>query len=288
MAQLALSKTRDGYPAVRVRHLCFALATQRDVPGIFSLYPARRVEMTDLSEYHFDGNASHQAECSEAGMLAHAQRLEDHYAEVEKLNRRKVPNRHTPWGMSQDAEEYADGIVSVSTASHGGFLLSQEKNELIHPCWRNEAGAYEEDCCWAIVAFHFPALFTPYEKASVERTLKAWMTDEWETVTGITVSDAESPTRRAAKFREVHRNDWVVRSAVNSRNFPGMVEVTARVEATRKEAIFLVSSDEYASVPPTEFVADPTRHHTLEEAERLRHAELIAAQDNHEASTCPA
>ncbi len=38
---------------------------------------------------------------------------------------------HTPWGWSQDIEELAEGVLRVSTPSHGGLKLSRERwNEL--------------------------------------------------------------------------------------------------------------------------------------------------------------
>lgn len=51
----------------------------------------------------------------------------------------------TPWGQSQGATVYADGVVFHSTAGHGGFLLSPERNRKIHRSLRVDDGAYEED-----------------------------------------------------------------------------------------------------------------------------------------------
>ena len=34
---------------------------------------------------------------------------------------------HTPWGPPQDIEELAEGVWRVSTASHGGLMLSRER-----------------------------------------------------------------------------------------------------------------------------------------------------------------
>ena len=34
---------------------------------------------------------------------------------------------HTPWGPPQDIEELAEGVLRVSTASHGGLKLSRER-----------------------------------------------------------------------------------------------------------------------------------------------------------------
>ncbi len=34
---------------------------------------------------------------------------------------------HTTWGTPQDIEELAEGVLRVSTASHGGLKLSRER-----------------------------------------------------------------------------------------------------------------------------------------------------------------
>ena len=52
----------------------------------------------------------------------------------------------TPWGGSQMAVIYADGIVAHSTAGHGGFHLSADRNAKIHPLLRKGTLWYEEDC----------------------------------------------------------------------------------------------------------------------------------------------
>jgi len=40
--------------------------------------------------------------------------------------RRELAGDSTPWGVAYEREELAPGIVEVSTASHGGILLSKE------------------------------------------------------------------------------------------------------------------------------------------------------------------
>ena len=56
---------------------------------------------------------------------------------------------HTPWGPPQDIEELAEGVLRVSTAGHGGLVLTQERwNELpaaVRDTMMNATFA-EEDC----------------------------------------------------------------------------------------------------------------------------------------------
>lgn len=72
--------------------------------------------------------------------------------------------KQTPWGPSQNQKQIAEGIVSYSTASHGGFGLSQVRLAEMPPDlrafqpWAGE-GWYEEDCDWAVVCLAFPQFF---------------------------------------------------------------------------------------------------------------------------------
>jgi hypothetical protein len=78
-------------------------------------------------------------------------------------------NIHTPWGFSQQATELAPGIVSYSTASHGGIHVTGDKAEAMKhqfPALWDESkyyadeGWFEEDEAWAAVILAFPALFS--------------------------------------------------------------------------------------------------------------------------------
>lgn len=73
----------------------------------------------------------------------------------------------TPWGESQSVEEIAEGITEVSTASHGGILLSPERREVLDKCFPTFtpfAGGnwFEEDEDWAFPVAVFPELFSEF------------------------------------------------------------------------------------------------------------------------------
>ena len=56
---------------------------------------------------------------------------------------------HTPWGPPQDIEELAEGVWRVSTASHGGLMLSRARWAEIPGCVREAMFTptfAEEDC----------------------------------------------------------------------------------------------------------------------------------------------
>ena len=74
--------------------------------------------------------------------------------------------RHSPWGEVQHAKRIADGIWSVSTAGHGGYIISPERAIQLYglfPGFTTYSGArygFEEDQDWCIVALAFPEHFS--------------------------------------------------------------------------------------------------------------------------------
>lgn len=71
--------------------------------------------------------------------------------------RRELAARDTPWGcMDDESEELAPGILSVITATHGGLLLSPERNTLMPAHLRYDNRGYEEDGEFYLVALGFP------------------------------------------------------------------------------------------------------------------------------------
>ena len=91
---------------------------------------------------------------------------------------------NTPWGQSDGIEPLADGILFVTTPSHGGFYVPPElvKNmpyKYLDATFRRQGfnGFFEEDCDWALVALAFPWLFNPEQMDAARRTLKAYKPD---------------------------------------------------------------------------------------------------------------
>jgi len=99
---------------------------------------------------------------------------------------------YTPWGNAQQTDTIADGITWVSTASHGGFILSAERRAAMPKSLREFAtfaggNAYEEDCDAAIVIAAFPECFTA---AQVARAVEAIDRGEGRYFKGVQVGDA--------------------------------------------------------------------------------------------------
>ena len=64
----------------------------------------------------------------------------------------------TPWGPSTSIERVAPGIAFVSTASHGGFMLSPDRQAAMPASLKPFTGDrrfWEEDCDAALVAARF-------------------------------------------------------------------------------------------------------------------------------------
>jgi transposase-like protein len=60
---------------------------------------------------------------------------------------------YTPWGHSDRVTKIAEGILDVSTPSHGGIKLSLERQAQLPAGIKNFTGSYtwwEEDCDWVV------------------------------------------------------------------------------------------------------------------------------------------
>lgn len=85
---------------------------------------------------------------------------------------------HTPWGHADQYENLGQGIMSVSTPSHGGIFVPECMLHCIPADFRHWAESwsgseqwYEEDCCWAAVAVAFPDRFTDRQLESAKAAL---------------------------------------------------------------------------------------------------------------------
>lgn len=251
----------DGLLLARIEDLVFAMVPGREGHFLASAWRVRR----PLDQLRRDDFYSHAGRIEdEAAFRARMTEQAEHSRELKALFRKTLQiSCNTPWGGSQGATVYADGIVSHTTASHGGFHLSAERNAEVHPLLRSEGGWYEEDCAWAIVAITFPALFTAFERRCAEKSLKDWWPDAWEAITGTVLGPGESHRKDRHAFEVEHADDWVVIAAILSTHHAGMVEVIAtrggRRDTHAEERRFLVPDAEY-EVGRFGFVIDETCH----------------------------
>lgn len=259
---VSFGRSADGMLVALVGDNAYAMAPARD--GRHFLASGWRITraIAEWTRDDFYGHAGHLAD--EAAFRAKVLEQAEHQRERLALGRREIAGgAHTPWGVSQGATVYAEGITAHSTAGHGGFKLSAERNRRVIPMLRAAGGWYEEDECWAIVAFTFPHLFTALERRHAERTIKGSWPDVWESISGSILAPGESRTKNQRAFEAEHAADWIVISAITSDQERGFVECVATPGGKRasgtEERRFLVPSAEY-DVGRFGFVIDPDRH----------------------------
>ena len=259
---VSFGRSADGMTVALVGETAFAMAPAPD--GRHFLVTGWRTRRP-MEEWTRDDFYGHSGELSGVAAFRNAVLEQaEHQREKQALGRREARiAASTPWGASQGASIYADGVVFYDTPSHGGFHLSTERNAKVPPVLRADGSWYEEDECWAIVAITFPHLFTGFERRCAERTVKDSWPDAWEKIFGTILGPGESRERDRRGFEEAHANDWVVIAAITSNHEPGFVECVATRGGKRGQAVeerrFLVPSTEYR-VGQFGFVSDEVRH----------------------------
>jgi hypothetical protein len=129
----------DGFPVARVKDFAFAMLRGRDsrhhlATGWNTAQPLEQWRRSDF--YGLSGELT-----DEAAFRSRVFEQAEHCQEREALGRVELPARsQTLWGPSQTTTRYADGVVGYSTASHGGFYLSAERNRIVHLLLRAEGG----------------------------------------------------------------------------------------------------------------------------------------------------
>lgn len=255
-------QSADGLTVARIGDAAYAMIPKREAGYFLGSGWRLSKPFVDWKRADFYGHGGDIAD--EAAFRAFVQEQAEHQAEKTALGRKEFrAHANTPWGPSQGAVRYGEGVVFHSTSGHGGFQLSAARNAKVHPLLRDGAGYYEEDAAWAAVATAWPDLFTCLELRQAEETLRHSWPDAWEAIHGRALCPGESRTRDAEAFARDHAEDWVVISAIYSDHHPGFTEVVAtqggRRHPTAEERRFLVPSPDYKA-GPFGFVIDETRH----------------------------
>lgn len=259
---ISFGRSADGMPVALVGENAYAMAPGRT--GRHYLVSGWRIArpMAQWTRADFYGHAGELAD--EEAFRTKVLEQGEHNQEKRRLRRREIGgSANTPWGVSHGATVYAEGVMAHSTAGHGGFKLSAERNRKVHPMLRSAGGWYEEDAEWAIVAITFPHLFTAFERRGAERTVKDSWPDAWEKISGAILEPGESREKDRRAFETEHADDWVVVSAIMSAHEKGFVECIATPGGKRgvgtEERRFIVPASEY-DIGRFGFVIDPGRH----------------------------
>lgn len=85
----------------------------------------------------------------------------------------------TPWGYAQSVEQLATGLVSVSTASHGGLWLNEERWAKLRATFPSFSGYapdqwLEEDLDWCLAPLLWPDEFTEQSVYFAVRTARTY------------------------------------------------------------------------------------------------------------------
>ncbi len=98
---------------------------------------------------------------------------------------------HTLWGTPDMATQRLPGIWWVKTPSHGGFVLSDERQAAMPKALRLENIHYEEEVDWTLVILGFKAEFAalndPYfdiEHGIAHQTARHWRPQLYGAFTG--------------------------------------------------------------------------------------------------------
>ena len=168
---------------------------------------------------------------------------------------------NTPWGMSQTVTEVCDGIVWVSTASHGGMKLDRKQNARIPGYMRSSGGWYEEDCDWCIPGVVLNAEHSRTERA--KETMRNWFPDYYEKFFNVTLLEGESYRKDETLFLERNKNNYLVLSC--SPRPDGMLDVfcgrggrLASGGYPKDVKTFIVPRCDY--VVPSRFVVDENKY----------------------------
>ena len=262
LPDVQFATSAEGIPVARVGDSAFAMVPgQGDTHFLATAWCVRR-PLAELGRNDFYGHGGELA--GEEAFRAKVLEQAEHAREKRALGRREVRcHANTPWGPSQGATVYVEGVVCHSTAGHGGFHLSSDRNAKVDQRLRRPGGWYEEDAEWAIVALTFPHLFTSFERRSAEQTVKDCWPDAWEAIFGTVLEPGQSHEKDRRTFHARHAGDWIVISAIRSEQQDGFVEVIATLGGMRgqdaEQRRFLVPADEY-KVGRFGFVVDLVRH----------------------------
>jgi hypothetical protein len=118
----------------------------------------------------------------------------------------------TPWGPSHSVRRIAPGIVSFTTATHGGIQLSEERIAALPDAIRKAQGSdlewFEEDCAASLVVLAFPEAFTDVAVWSAVNFIRAY--PGYPAATAYIATEAAKPILdRHARF-EVENGDRYV------------------------------------------------------------------------------
>lgn len=184
----------------------------------------------------------------------------------------------TPWGTSQICESVIRGILWVSTASHGGFLVSPKKLEQMPEYMRlsagNWRGAFEEDINMNVVLLYFRQEFIDNESTecyangfreicaneekfkTVVKIVKDWLPDIYEKYFGVVLQEGESRAKDEQIHNERYKNNFVLSTIYRHIHLPQQLKeneilVIAKNRGTNETKKIVMSKEKYEELLKT-------------------------------------
>ncbi|MBN9489808.1 MAG: hypothetical protein J0H44_21430 [Alphaproteobacteria bacterium] len=140
--EIAYGRSADGLLVALVGDTAFAMVPAREGRHVLASGSRLRLPMHEWTRDRFFGQSGELAD--EAAFRAGVREHAEHQREKRALHRKNLQScASTPWGSSQGATLYAEGVICHSTAGHSGFHLSASRNAQVHPMLRSEGGWYE-------------------------------------------------------------------------------------------------------------------------------------------------
>lgn len=243
----AYGTTADGFQAARLGDFSYVAVPESDRLRIATAWRQKK-PLEDTLKADFDFPETTLA----AGELFHTfiERMALHMNQKAALKRREGFERtSTPWGMSDSATHYAEGIICYGTPSHGGFWLSDARKREMPRSLGKPRTWYEEDCDWCFVALGFPGLFTDRERDLAEATLRNYYPDIWEKHFNRVLQPGESNEKDRRLFHQLHIDDMIVVSATRCNEDPTTIIAYAAKggDRTSETHAYRVPRSEYSS-----------------------------------------
>lgn len=126
----------------------------------------------------------------------------------------------TLWGTPDTSDQRLPGLWHVTTPSHGGFVLSDERQAAMPASLRLDGIYYGEDVNWSLVVLAFATelqnagdpLFA-IELDLAHQTARNWHPDRYAAFTGKAVEPRDSYVLRSIRAHEALIGEVVVKAA---------------------------------------------------------------------------
>ena len=127
---------------------------------------------------------------------------------------------HTLWDTPDMATQRLPGVWWVTTPSHGGFVLSDERQAAMPEALRLDSIYYEQDVNWSLVVIGFEAEFAKVkdqnfdiERDLAHQTARHWHPSRYGAFTGEVITPSDSYVLKKVEVLKAAIGEIGVRSA---------------------------------------------------------------------------